>query len=436
MTDTTLILGGGLAGLSCAYHLNQPSEIFERSDRVGGVARSFARNGFTFDCTGHWLHLRDDGIKALVESLIGRELIQVDRIAEIHSHGVRTPYPFQANTHGLPTDVTLACVLGFFEAREKAARGEFAPPATFEDFIRQRMGDGIAEHFMIPYNTKLWTVPPSEMHYEWTGRFVPLPSAEEVVRGAIVNAGGRGLGYNSSFLYPRVGGIGRLPDTLGEKVDAPIHLGAEAIAIDWRDRTVRFADGAQRNYPNLVSTLPLVDLVRRLVDPPEAIAEAGSKLRATTVTYWNVGVARPNEPGDAHWIYFPEMDLPFYRAGSASAAVPSLAPEGHRSYYVETSHLRGEQNPVSEQDVLDGMRRVGLLLPDEEPVLFDRMTIDCAYVIMDEHYGAARDTLLAWLESQGILSVGRYGSWIYDSMEGAMAQGRDAAERIAAITRK
>ena len=29
------------------------------------------------------------------------------------------------------------------------------PAKSFEDYIRQKLGDGIAEHFMIPYNTKI-----------------------------------------------------------------------------------------------------------------------------------------------------------------------------------------------------------------------------------------------------------------------------------------
>lgn len=416
--------------MSCARHLAGECVILERSDRVGGVARSFHHEGFTHDCTGHWLHLRDAGIERLVGELLGDELIRVERIAEIHSHGTRTPYPFQANTRGLPEEVVVSCVLGYFEAREKTFKGEYDEPETFEDFIRQRMGDGIAEHFMIPYNTKLWTVPPSHMKYAWTSRFVPLPTPEEVVRGAVSFSGNRGLGYNSSFLYPREGGIGRLPDRMAQTLDVPIHTGAEVVSVDWHARSVRLADGAQLPYASLVSTMPLKDLIERLVDTPVAIADAASKLRATTVSYWDVGVARPNAPDDAHWIYFPEHDVPFYRAGSASAAVPSLAPEGHRSYYVETSHPRGTPCPVSDAEILEGMRRVGLLERDEEPVLFRRRTIDCAYVLMDEHYGDARALLLDWLEKRGIFSIGRYGSWIYDSMEGAMVQGRDAAARI------
>lgn len=430
VSASTLIIGGGLAGLTCARYLAGERVILERSDRVGGVARSFHHGGFTHDCTGHWLHLRDPGIEALVHQLLGDELIRVERLAEIHSHGARTPYPFQANTRGLPEEVVVECVLGYFEAREKSLKGEHAEPETFEDFIRQRMGDGIAEHFMIPYNTKLWTVPPSEMKYAWTSRFVPLPSPEEVVRGAITSRGSRGLGYNSSFLYPREGGIGRLPTRLAETLDAPIHTGVEVVAVDWRARTVRLADGAELAYSCLVSTMPLKDLIERLVEPPDPIAAAATKLRATTVTYWDVGVARPNAPGDAHWIYFPEPEVPFYRAGSASAAVPSLAPEAHRSYYVETSHPRGTRCPVSDEEVLAGMRRVGLLQEGEDPVLFARRSIDCAYVLMDADYGEARGLLLEWLEKQRISSIGRYGAWMYDSMEGAMVQGREAAERI------
>ena len=75
------------------------------------------------------------------------------------------------------------------------------------------------------------------------------------------------------------------------------------------------------------------------------------------------------------------------------------------------------------------MRRVGLLGPRDEPDQIDHTTVSCAYVIMDHAYGAARATVLEWLEQEKILSVGRYGGWTYDSMEGAMVQGREAAAR-------
>ncbi|MBI3178430.1 MAG: amine oxidase, partial [Deltaproteobacteria bacterium] len=153
-----------------------------------------------------------------------------------------------------------------------------------------------------------------------------------------------------------------------------------------------------------------------------------------SVTYWDIGLSGANRPDDPHWVYFPERDLPFYRAGSTSAAVPSAAPAGCRSLYVEVSHPRGKVCGVTDAHVLAGLRRVGLVGERQEPLFAERSTLDCAYVIMDHAYGAARATLLDWLAREHILSVGRYGAWTYDSMEGAMIQGRDAAARVRDMT--
>jgi protoporphyrinogen oxidase len=272
------------------------------------------------------------------------------------------------------------------------------------------------------------------MSHEWCGRFVPIPTPEEVVRGALAPAGaGHAMGYNASFLYPKAGGIGALARALEASLPRAAEKNTAAIRVDWKRRAVHFAGGVSATYGVLVSTLPLNALVALLDGAPEAVRAAAARLRATSVTYWDVGMRGANRADDAHWIYFPEADVPFYRAGSASAAVASLAPAGHRSYYVEVSHAQGTSCPASDADVLAGMRRVGLIGAHEEPVQLHHTTVDCAYVIMDHAYGTARATVLDWLASERILSVGRYGAWTYDSMEGAMVQGREAAARARAL---
>jgi protoporphyrinogen oxidase len=431
MPEPTVIIGAGLAGLACAHELGTNCIILEREPRAGGTARTFERDGFHFDRTGHWLHLRDDSVRSLVEQHLGDRLVTLERRAEVHSQGVRTPYPFQANTYGLPPQVVADCLLGYFAAREAVAAGQAEPPRTFEDFIRLRMGDGIARHFMIPYNAKLFTVPPSQMDYAWCERYVPIPTPLEVVLGAITPGGANhALGYNATFRYPKGGGIGQLAERLAASLDADLRLGTSVRSIDWKKRTVQLGDGTDLAYGALVSTAPLPDLVAMLADPPEAVTATASKLRAASVTYWDVGVAGANRPTDAHWIYFPGHEVPFYRAGSASAAAPWVAPENHRSYYVEVSHRRGTPCNVSDAQILAGMRRVGLLGKQDEPVVMHRSTIDCAYVIMDTQYGAARGGLLEWLAKERVLSIGRYGGWIYASMEGAIREGRAAAASL------
>ncbi|MEZ4816347.1 MAG: FAD-dependent oxidoreductase, partial [Bdellovibrionota bacterium] len=410
MSETTLILGAGLAGLASARYLTDNYRLFEKQPEVGGVARTFDRQGFLFDVTGHWLHLRDPDVKALIEELLPGALLEVQRRAAIYSHGILTPYPYQANTHGLPTQVVAECVLGYFRAREANLRGDAPPPNNFEAYIRQHMGDGIAEHFMIPYNTKLWGIAPAQMSHTWCGRFVPLPTPEEIVYGALTPGGaGDHLGYNATFLYPKSGGIGRLPRALHASLKRPAECGREVLSVDWKEKEVLFRDGERLPYKWVISTLPLKSLVEDLIDPPEDIRRYGNQLRATSVTYWDIAVPTPNAQNDPHWTYFPQPDVPFYRVGSASAAVPSLAPPGHRTHYVEVSHPMGTAPPASQEDILAGLRRVGVLKAQEVPTVCVSSTIACAYVVMDQNYGPARQAILDWLRTQNILSVGRYG---------------------------
>jgi len=49
-------------------------------------------------------------------------------------------------------------------------------------------------------------------------------------------------------------------------------------------------------------------------------------------------------------------------------------------------------------------------------------------VMFDEHHASATATLLGWLESVGVRSCGRYGAWIYNSMEDSLLSGLAAAQ--------
>jgi protoporphyrinogen oxidase len=96
----------------------------EKESRVGGLVRTeVMHGGFRFDPTGHWLHLRDPGMKALVhERLLPDGLVTVARRAAVFTRGVFTRFPYQVNTHGLPAEVA-ENLLGFVEATVGEAAG-------------------------------------------------------------------------------------------------------------------------------------------------------------------------------------------------------------------------------------------------------------------------------------------------------------------------
>ncbi|HVW90275.1 MAG TPA: NAD(P)-binding protein, partial [Gaiellaceae bacterium] len=55
-TQTTLVLGGGPAGLTAGYLLGKQQRdvvVLEAEDQVGGIAKTVERDGYRFDLGGH-----------------------------------------------------------------------------------------------------------------------------------------------------------------------------------------------------------------------------------------------------------------------------------------------------------------------------------------------------------------------------------------------
>jgi protoporphyrinogen oxidase len=417
------ILGAGLTGMAAGFHLGRagvPYRIFERLPHPGGHAITVEDGGYRFDRTGHLLHLRDPATRELVLSWIGNDVVEVERRSMIWSNGTYTRYPFQANTFGLPPAVAFECLSGFVAAHfSKASK---PAPKNFEEFCLTHFGEGISRHFMIPYNARLWGVPPSEITADWCARFVPLPRLDDVLAGA-VGLNDRELGYNTRFLYPRRG-IGALSEGLARALPK-IELGRAPVAIDWRRRVLAF-DDEEVSYETLISTVPLSVLIDRLVDAPEEVKAAGRRLRCTHLYYLDVALNAPSGK-DLHWAYVPEAKYPFYRVGCYSNFSPAMAPPNRAGLYIELADRAEPDLAELLPRVAAGLGEMGII-DHPHAIKFARLRrIDHAYVVFDHHYFPALATIRPFLEAEGIVSAGRYGGWNYSSMEDALHFGRDAA---------
>jgi len=430
-----LIVGAGLAGLSTAYHLQDRSyRLFEREQDVGGLCRSYEKNGFTFDFTGHLLHFRQAEIKALVEKLLAGRLATHARKSFIYSHRTYTEYPFQVNTYGLPPEVVRECLMGFVATLTKPASDLSGKDKSFKQWILDNLGEGMAKHFMVPFNEKLWKVSLDELTSDWVSWLVPKPDLKDVVNGAL-GIKDKTFGYNPSFLYPATGGIKALPESFlcGTQ---PVAHGMELMEVNTKLRRARFRnrlDGrvTDEAYDSLVSTIPVPELIGRCHDFPQHLKEAARALRWVSVSNVNLAVAR-EEVSDKHWLYFPEPAYPFYRVGFPMNFSPALGRSGCSSLYVELSH-RPDEHP-SDEELIErsrrGLEHAGILRPDDELVVADVKDLHYAYVYFDHHRAKAVPAILAELERRGIYSIGRYGRWEHTSMEDAIGQGKQLAERL------
>jgi len=433
MNVDVLILGGGLAGLSTAHHLGglgvRSRLVVEAKERVGGTAGSVTTGAFTFDYTGHLLHLHDPYGQALILDLLKDNLASHERKAWIYSQGAYTRYPFQANTKGLPPATVAECVAGFLETVHRPV----APlqDADFLSWSRATFGEGITRRFMRPYNEKLWRTPLSRMTTEWQGRFVPKPSPSEVVYGAVAENNAL-FGYNATFRYPVRGGIQSLPDALAGRLEpGVVRTESPVTAIDLREKVARVAGLGEVRYERLVNTLPLNVFLDLATPLPDDVKAARKDLRWNTVWNLNLGIDRP-APADKHWIYYPEKRFPFYRVGYSSNFSPHLAPEGHSALYLEATRPGGTRvvRDKLEAAMLKGMREAGILRRSDEISAKIWMPVPVGYVVYDRARTPAVGTIFRHFAALGVESIGRYGGWKYSFMEETILDGKRCAERL------
>jgi UDP-galactopyranose mutase len=458
----TVIVGGGPTGLSAAYHLGLDALLLERNESVGGWCRSIEDHGFTFDYAGHIMFSNDPYVLKMYELLLGDNVHWQNREAWVYSKGVYTRYPFQGALYGLPPKVITECVMGAIEARygtndaqafgaeaiddccadgttdvcntDRSVRGEVK---NFEQFIYKVWGKGIAKHFAIPYNRKIWTVPLSEMETSWLGGRVPLPNLEEIVQGAL-EPSPKPVGPNARFGYPIKGGFQALMNGFLPHIKGKIELGAEVVQVLPREHIVALADGRRFRYDDLISTMPLPELIKAIGDEaPEAVRHAAKGLRHVSIRCVNIGLGVDKERvvTDKHWIYYPE-DTIFHRIFVQGNASPGCNPPGGFGFTCEISYSPTKPLPLDGDELItraiEDCRRVGMIRDGDRILAANQVDLPCAYVLYDHQRARNVETCKTWLKGFDITLVGRYSEWEYYNSDHALLAGKRGADIVLA----
>ncbi len=466
---STIVVGAGPTGLSAAYHLGADSLLLEQADTVGGWCRSITEQGYTFDHAGHIMFSKDPYVHQLYQRLLGDNVHWQNREAWVYTQGVHTRYPFQSALHGLPLEVLKECLMGAIEARTQSGasrenqpglqpepvaalvdccadggaevtprdavvvrpiRTANAPPQNFEEFIYKVWGAGVAKHFAIPYNRKLWTVPLNEMDTSWLGGRVPLPDLEEMIDGALRPVA-KPVGPNARFGYPLRGGFQALMDGFLPLLKGDLKLNAKVTRVLPMSHEVRLADGSSYRYEQMISTLPLPRLIEMIgTEAPAELHSAARALRHVSVRCINLGVARPDIT-DKHWIYY-AGDTVFHRIFVQGNASPHCNPAGGFGLTCEITYAPGKPLPCEgsalTERCIDDCVRVGLLREDDRIVVKNQIDMPYAYVVYDHERQRSVELIQDWLAKRDIILAGRYSEWQYYNSDHAFIAGKQAAE--------
>lgn len=460
-----LIIGAGPTGLSAGYHYGKGAVVLEKNATPGGWCRSINDKGFTFDYAGHIMFSQDPYVLKMYEMLLGDNLHWQMREAWVYNDGIYTRYPFQGSLHGLPAEVIKECILGAIEARygvsgEAAEASNDTPsvvkrydccadgtvpdgdmyaglekqtqPENFEQFIFRTWGRGIAKHFALPYNRKLWALPLTEMETSWLGGRVPLPDLAQIIEGALAPLE-KPMGPNARFGYPLKGGFQALMHGFLPHLTCDLETNSTLAELHPEQHIAVLTDGRRYRYDQLISTMPLPQLIAMIGDeaPPE-IHEAVAKLRHVSIRCVNIGVGRADLT-EKHWIYYPGDTL-FHRIFVQGNASPHCNPPGGCGLTFEISYspdkpLPAEGNALIQRCIQECIA-VGMINADDPILTANQVDIPYAYVVYDHARKASIALIRDWLLQQDILLSGRYSEWEYYNSDHAFLAGKRAAEFV------
>jgi len=438
-----VVVGAGPAGLGAAYRLHelgyQDWVVYEKSDNVGGHATSHVdEHGFVWDEGGHVIFSHYPYFDRLIDQTLGNEVHGRVRESWIVMGNVWVPYPFQNNLRYLPKQLQLKCLLG---AASAAANGGSHESGNFRDWIYATFGEGIAESFMFPYNSKVWTTPLEEMSKSWIAERVSVVDFKRLLENVLYQRDDVAWGPNSKFKFPLHGGTGEIYRRVANCFRARVQTGKELVEVDSHRRRVSFADGTGDTYDNLISTVPLDLLVQMLRPSDDLLLEAAGELKHNSLLVLGIGLARKIETGRC-WIYFTDEDMPCYRATYFSHYSPFNVPNGDTERYsslmCEISFRVGE-SPAPERvlnQVIDGLIRAKILDESDVARIISRYhrVVAYSYPIPTLSRDRALGILQPALMQQGVYSRGRFGAWRYEigNMDHSVVMGAEAVNHILA----
>lgn len=426
-----VIIGGGLTGLSTAYHLEKNNffdyKIFEKENEIGGLCRSVYQDGFTFDYTGHLLHVNDSYFEKFINDIVGKEnLNNIHRRSFVYSQDVYTRYPYQINMYGLPQETIVECIEKFILRHQKIKN-----PKTFYQWVLKNFGEGFLNYFFEPFQSKILAYDIKKISPEWAEKFVPKTTLKDIISGTIKEPQDSKLGYNSQFYYPKENGIFFFIKRISQQLINPIYTNHNLKEINLKNKEIIFSNGHNEYFDILINTIPLDKIVSNLNENSNTtFAKSSNKLICNSIVNFNLGISKP-ELSSKHWIYIPETKYPFYRIGFSHNFAKSLVPEGCSALYGEFSHINktdSEVNELLKKSICETKKLFDI--NNNEIITQKIINISHAYVIYNFWRQKNLPNLLTELKNNSIYSIGRYGSWKYSSMQDAILDGKKVVEEI------
>jgi len=454
------VIGAGPAGMTAAYELVRGGadvEVFEATDFVGGMSRSFDLWGQRVDLGPHRFFTADPRVNRLWFEVVGDDYRMVDRLTRLYYQRRFFYYPLQA-TNALWN-------MGLYEASRCTAsylREKLVPSTgaggddSFESWVVGRFGRRLFEMFFKSYSEKLWGIACGELDADFAAQRIKKFSLGEAAKTALGINKNRHTTLVDRFAYP-VEGTGMVYQRMADYVrqgGGQVHLNAPVRRVLCNQRTwhvqssddraayetlrvegVELADGRRRSADCVISTMPLTSLVQGLDDVPPDVQQSVDRLtyRNTILTYLHV---EGTDLFPDQWLYVHAPELRTGRITNFRNWVPTLHGQSENTilaleyWCYDHDSLWSEPDAQLLERASREIRETGLLR-DARVLEGHVVRIRRSYPVYRRGYKEHVSRIMQHLHRiSGLSAIGRYGAFKYNNQDHSILTGILAAENI------
>src|SRR3954452_5913622 len=439
-----VVIGGGAGGLTAGSLLAKAGRrviVLEADDQVGGLAKTVVDpDGYRFDLVGHRFFTKGGEVNDFRLDSMGDEFLMRPRMSRIYWRGRFLDYPLRGpdvvKKLG-PIELPL-CLLSYLWAAIK--------PKGREDNVKQwvsnRFGKRLYNHFFKSYTEKVWGVSTTELRAEWAAQRIKGLSFFSAAKAAFFgNRGNKIKSLIGEFQYPRYG-PGQMWEQMTTRIEelgGEVRLNTPATKLEIASDGEVIAVHPPTEFIDrkaVISSLPLRATVG-IADPtaPEPVREAAQGLRYRDF----LTVALVLDGDDVfpdNWIYIHEPGVHVGRIQNYRSWSPWMVPDPDTACVgLEYFCFEGDELWTMSDDDLVALATKELEQLNLAPAGKVRrgyvVRVPKAYPMYDADYSDRVDVIKGWLAGlTNLQQVGRNGLHRYNNSDHSMLSAMRAVENV------
>ena len=448
-----VVIGAGPAGMAAAWRLSELGyhvTVLERDSAVGGMGKTIAVGKYAVDYGPHTFHIREtDESRAIHEAIkpfFGDDPLILTRGTRVLLRGREYVYPLEMLQvlTGVSPFLAARIVFDYAVATLKSTLAPAKKEHSFEEWGVRNLGRTLYDLCFGIYSARVWGLPTSQISSKQAQRVAKLNLKNIILRTLGVKADP--ATYFTKYMYPRKG-----ISVLYESMAAAIRRAGNCILLESpvvrleRDgdriaRVVYKQHGREQTIDcdGVLSTLPLPSLVSMMTpELPPSVAQHASKLRYRSLKLIYIALTRA-QLTDYHWVYLLDEQYRVNRMSEQKNVSGDMVPPDRTILCIELSCWRDEPMwNASDEEIyriaLRDLLKMGYGVTEDEVEDYYVTDIPTAYPVYELNF---EDHLIPVLEGvhavPNLLTLGRHGLFLNNSMDDNVLLGMKVADHIAA----